>query len=346
MKKQGFVFMELLAVIVILSIILIITVPTVADIIYNVRLNSFIASEKMMVRAAKQYMGTNSEYLPAKIGDTLELKLSLLQSEELISHILDPWDNSDLCSGYVLITKVKANNYDYDPYLKCTYNYKVDSYITDKLVTSWKFDGNAYDYTPNNNEGTINNVSSTSNRFDTPDAALAFNGPSNFIDTNYDYSLSGEGGTTFSLWAKFSIINTDGKIKNIFGKNSQEYLLSQIDNKIRFVQWANDGSYAIKLTSNTNLQVDRWYYIVVVYDSLRERVYLYMNGVIDASDTILDCSFMDKAESLKIGRGFPDIGAAASTFFMGSIDNLSVYNRAWTADEVKLTYDIDRLVNR
>ncbi|MDD4644336.1 MAG: LamG domain-containing protein, partial [Bacilli bacterium] len=100
------------------------------------------------------------------------------------------------------------------------------------------------------------------------------------------------------------------------------------------------------LTSNTNLQVDKWYHIVVVHDNVKERVYLYINGAIDASDSVLDYLFMDKKESLKIGRGFPDIGAAASTFFMGSIDNLSVYNRAWTADEVKLTYDIDRLVNR
>ena len=340
MRIKGFVFVELLAVIVILTIILTITIPTVVTIIQNVRLNSFVADEKMMIKAAKKYFGTNDAYLPANIGNTVEIKLNLLQSRGLISDIKNPWDSSDTCDGYILVTKVATSKYDFSPYLKCENNYKADSYITDGLVTYWKLDGNAYDYTPNENQGTIQNSLSTINRFGIPNKALDFNGPSNFVDTNYDYSLNYDGETTFSLWVKFSMTDTDGKIKNILGKNGREYILSQIDNKIQFTQWDSDGAYAIQLTSNTNIQINKWYNIVLVYDGLEKRVYLYINGTVDTYNSTLQSSFANRTESLKIGRGYPDIGAASSTFFEGIIDNFCIYNRAWTSEEAKLNYDI------
>jgi hypothetical protein len=327
-----------------LAIILIITMPIVSSIIYNARLSSFVANEKMMIWASKNYLGTNENYLPVNIGDTIEIKLSLLQEQGLISNIQDPWNNNDTCGGYILVTKIGTNTYDYTPYLRCQSDYKIDSYITDNLDAYWKLDGNAYDYTPNKNQGTIYNSLATTNQYGVANKALNFNGPSNFIDTNYDYSLNYNEGTTFSLWVKFATIDTEGKVKNIFGKNNREYILSQIDNKIWFTQWDSKGLYAIQLTSNTNLQINRWYNIVLVYSSVEKQTYLYIDGVIDASSSTLSSSFENSNGTLKIGRGYPDIGAASSTFFLGAIDDFSIYNRTWSSYEVKLNYDVNKLI--
>jgi type II secretory pathway pseudopilin PulG len=344
MKEKSFTLIEVLVVIIVLSIILIITVPTIANIIYNARLNSFAANEKMMTWATKNYLSVNEGYLPINMGDTVEIKLSLLQSKGLISNIQNPWNNSDTCDGYILVTKVDTNEYDYSPYLKCQNNYKADGYIADGLITYWKLDGNAYDYTPNKNQGTIYNSLATANQYGAPNKAQSFNGPSNFIDTNYDYSLNYNGGTTFSIWVKFATIDTGGKTKNIFGKNSNEYILSQIDNKIWFTGWDSNGVYAIQLISNTNLQINKWYNMVVTYDNIVKKVNLYIDGVLDASDFILSSSFEDTNGSLKIGRGYPDAGAASSTFFLGVIDNFCIYNRTWSPYEVKINYDVSNLV--
>jgi type IV pilus assembly protein PilA len=128
MNKHGFTLIELLAVIIMLAIILIITMPIVSSIIYNARLSSFVANEKMMIWASKNYLGTNENYLPVNIGDTIEIKLSLLQEQGLISNIQDPWNNNDTCGGYILVTKIGTNTYDYTPYLRCQSDYKIDSY--------------------------------------------------------------------------------------------------------------------------------------------------------------------------------------------------------------------------
>jgi hypothetical protein len=304
--------------------------------IYNAQLNSFVATQKMMVWATKTHFEINGNLLPSNTGETIEVKLDVLQSENLINVVQDPWNTNETCDGYILITEVDTDKYDYTPYLKCQNNYKADGYVADGLIANWKFDGNAYDYTPNDNQGTIHNVVTTTNQYGVPDKALSFNGPSNYVDTNYDYSFSYNTGTTFSLWIKFAMDNTSGKTKNILGKNSWEYLLSQIDNKIVFTEWNSDGSYAIRLTSNTDIQIGKWYNIVVVYNEINKQVYLYINGVIDVYGTVTSSTFEDKKESLKIGRGYPDIGAASSTFFVGVIDNIYLYSRAWSPYEVKL----------
>jgi prepilin-type N-terminal cleavage/methylation domain-containing protein len=346
MDKNGFSLVELLAVIVMLAIILSITAPSITNIIQNTSLKSFIMNEEMMVRASKEYLSMKDNLLPSNVGDTIEIKLSLLQSEKLISSIPNPWDKDDICDGYILITKLGPNNYDYTPYLKCSSNYKANGYVEDGLAVSWKLDGNVYDYTPNNNLGVMYNSFSTVNRFGMDNKALGFNGPSNFVDTNYDYSLDYNGGTTFYLWVKFSTINTEGKVKNIFGKNSWEYLLSQVDNKIQFTQWASAGEYAIRLTSNINLEANKWYNIALVYNGLEKRAYLYVDGKLDSSNLTIASSFANNNESLKLGRGYPDIGAAASTFFTGTIDNFCIYNRALSLFEINLNYNVDKFISR
>lgn len=344
MKKKAFTLIELLAIILILSIVLTITIPTVSSIIASANLNSFMTGQKIMINATKLYLGINEQLLPSNIGETIEVKLSSLQSDDLISIIRNPWNNKDICDGYVLVTKIGPNQFDYVPHLKCDNNYKADSYITDCLVASWKLDGNAYDYTPNSNLGIIQNVSTTTNRFGTLNTALEFDGPSNFIDTNFDYSLDYNKGSTFSLWVRFDTINTSGKIKNLLGKNSKEFILSQIDDKIQFTVWNNKGDYAIQLVSNTSIEINKWYNIAVVYDNFKKQVYLYVNAVIDSTASVLTYPFENKTETLKIGRGYPDVGSASSTFFIGVIDNIKIYDRSLSSFEIKLYYDIDQLM--
>lgn len=346
MFKKGFTLIELLAVIIIIAIILVIAITGANNAISNTRINSFIANEQIMVNIVRYYFVTNSEYLPTDIGDTVEIKLGSLQAKGLISAIRDPWNLKNTCNGYILVTKISNKTYDYDPYLKCTDNYIAGGYVEDALTAYWKFDGNAYDYTPNDNHGVIQNATTTTNRFGVQNKALAFNGPSNFVNTNYDYSINYNTSTTFSLWVKFSTIDTGGKVKNIFGKNSWEYLLSQVDNKVHFTVWNSSGDYAIKLISKTNIEIGKWYNIILVYDATNNTFYLYINGTLDTYGTTSSINFANKNESLKIGRGFPDSGAAASTFFLGSIDSLYIYNRAFSEHEVKLNYDVYKIVSK
>jgi type IV pilus assembly protein PilA len=136
--KKGFTLVELLAVIVILAIILAIAVPSISSMINNAQRQAFIDNEKMIIKATKMYIGIDTNMLPINIGDTKEVTLNTLQSNNYIGIIKDPKDKAKTCNGYVLITKTDSNNYNYEPYLNCESDIKSSS--EDGLAAHYTFD--------------------------------------------------------------------------------------------------------------------------------------------------------------------------------------------------------------
>ncbi len=136
--KKGFTLIELLAVIVILSIILAIAIPRIIGIVDNVRINAAVKNEQMFLKAAKNYVAANDSVLPTNIGDTSEITLNQLQSANIVGMIKSPHNGSNECNGYVLVTKVGDNSFNYIPHLNC--NEDIGSTISDGLVAHYTFD--------------------------------------------------------------------------------------------------------------------------------------------------------------------------------------------------------------
>ncbi len=136
--NKAFTLVELIAVVVILGIILVIAVPQITDVINNAKVNAVIKNEEMLVRVTKNYLISNNEKMPTEIGSTEEVTLEQLQTEELIQPIKSPFINGN-CNGYVLITKIDNNSYDYTPHLNCV-DTERGSAESDGLILHYKFD--------------------------------------------------------------------------------------------------------------------------------------------------------------------------------------------------------------
>lgn len=135
--KRGFTLIELLAVIVILGIILAIAVPSVGRIIEESRYNSLLQIEQFVKDSAIKYLAVNNELYPTEIGTTIEIKIDELINKNFLNEVKSPWNNNK-CNGYVLITKIEDNNYNFIPHLNCFEN--ITNSVDDKLLLHYTFD--------------------------------------------------------------------------------------------------------------------------------------------------------------------------------------------------------------
>lgn len=118
-KSKGFTLIELLAVITIIGIVALITVPVVTDIIERTNTKVFTSNEKLMAISAENYYKLYPKELPSEVSGVTTVNLETLIQEGLIKVVRNPEDNTLLCGGYVVVTKTTENIFDYNSYLEC-----------------------------------------------------------------------------------------------------------------------------------------------------------------------------------------------------------------------------------
>lgn len=137
-KKKGFTLVELLAIIVILAIIAVIAIPSVKTIINNSKTRTYLNNEERLVDAAKLYLTRNTDKIPKDIGNTTEIKLSDLQASKYIGEIKSVFNKNNNCNGYVIVSKVADQKYDYTPHLNCIND--IGNSLENGLVVHYTFD--------------------------------------------------------------------------------------------------------------------------------------------------------------------------------------------------------------
>jgi len=211
--------------------------------------------------------------------------------------------------------------------------------INDGLVGYWTFDGRntpwtsdtvgmALDSSGNINTGTLTNMSkSISYIRGKIHQALDFDGTNDHIVIADSSSLTVALTFTISYWVKFDVLSTTNVIYN-----SGE----QINNWITQISTANKSTFSelgvADYASNTTLSNNVWYHITVVKNGDgASNLTFYLNGVNDGTASV---------GSVSTPSGSKNIGSITAGAFQtnGKIDDMRVYNRALSAQEVKMLY--------
>lgn len=123
MKKndiKAFMLIEIIAVIVIMSMLLIVVLPLIANAITTARLKYFQDQENMMLISGKDYFTDNREKLPKNQGDSEVVILKTLVDNSYIKPIKDAKkDICDVNQSYVEVTNLSSGNYNYNIRLVC-----------------------------------------------------------------------------------------------------------------------------------------------------------------------------------------------------------------------------------
>ena len=115
MKKKGFTLVELLAVIVILSLILVIAVPSVNRYIKQSKEKAYNTQISTIIEAAQAYASANSGLLPRKEEFVVKITLGQLKSSGLIKEeVKNPNDDKYFDDALTIEIKKKGETYNYD----------------------------------------------------------------------------------------------------------------------------------------------------------------------------------------------------------------------------------------
>jgi uncharacterized protein (TIGR02145 family) len=226
---------------------------------------------------------------------------------------------------------------------------------TDGLVAYYPFNGNANDESGNGNHGTATDATLTYDRFDNENSAYSFDGDGDYIVSNSNVGV-GQTTLTFSFWAKteygskrMAALSQDcgTDCDNAFGLVLNKFLNSAVvcddghmGTSPQSFGYAQPSHYATVRTTTANNGWNNYVLIVGADgDYSFNNFRFYVNGI----EQITNCDHNWGNSQWQFN--FPDyrlmIGNKPNSiegYFHGEIDDVAIWNRALTIEEINTTF--------
>jgi hypothetical protein len=209
------------------------------------------------------------------------------------------------------------------------------------LVGYWPFCGNANDQSGNGLNGTVNGATLTADRFGNSNSAYSFDGVNDFISTSYS-GILGTNSRSISFWYNSNSNNTEETVFTDYGGNNcgEGFACTLFPSNKPGVD--NTCSY---IKSNSMTSVNSWNYYTVTYDSSDSPfIYnckLYINGVLQSSTQSSSTLYnINTLNGINMIFGSSRLFDSSSVqFFNGKLDDIGVWNRALTPQEITQLYN-------
>ena len=224
----------------------------------------------------------------------------------------------------------------------------VPSYVpTDGLVGWWPFNGNANDESGNGNDGTVNGATLSSDRNGNSNSAYNFSQNPNYISLPEISTQLGapSSSATYSMWFKGAPINSFSTVGVILSAT-----ISPFDYQIRFETTRDVGGTSglrkkiyyrcpqenNEPTSQSNYDPNIWHNIIAVINSSNNTYSFYFDGFFDQTMSFtfnsLNNYYLNNRE-WQIGAIYPQPNNNSHQFY-GEIDDIAIWNRALTPQEI------------
>ena len=227
------------------------------------------------------------------------------------------------------------------------------------LVGYWKFDSDngtsAWDFSGKGNTGIYTGGADNNAQGKWDTNAGFFDGIDNYVSIADSASLTFNNATndlpfSVSMWVNFKAIA--GKEIALVGKYldsgafNAEWNTQLLDNGAYYFQCLGVAAYQrIKITSSFTANTGMWNHVIFTYDGSGSQngMNIYVNGVQDTSPTRANDSGYTKMSNysapVEIGA-VNRYGGIYASYMNGSIDEVKIYDKALTANEILKDYTL------
>jgi hypothetical protein len=210
------------------------------------------------------------------------------------------------------------------------------SFLTNGLVAYYPFTGNVNDASGKGNNGVATAITPAIDRFGVEGNAYQF-GPASVI-TIAPLTSANLPELTLSAWVKPTAFpSPHGSIINKYAAFSPEIsdyvLLLYSDLRVAFSNMRHIGGHDVTTTSS--LTLNDWTHVAVTLNSAGIGT-IWVNGVQKAQRDILPL-LPPSTEPVRIGQMVTADGSIIESF-LGSIDDVRIYNRAFSTSEIQELY--------
>ena len=207
------------------------------------------------------------------------------------------------------------------------------------LVGYWPFCGNANDESGNGNNGTVNGATLTTDRFGNSNSAYQSGQITPLVSVPNITINSGL--FACSYWIKYSSspINTSiADISHEWLNNGTFTTFRQLNSTLGFATAGANGISSQKIINSTNpIDTADWNHVVVVRNN--QLMKTWVNGINVAVDSINQNGNLTSTKNLFIGGDPENTIQNPLGKFNGKIDDIAIWNRALTPQEIKQVYN-------
>jgi hypothetical protein len=220
--------------------------------------------------------------------------------------------------------------------------------VTTGLMAYYPFNGNANDASGRGNNGVVSGAIPTFDRRGAPNSAYFFDGVNDNITIASSPSLHPFNQLTITFWIRVDsihnnhmpVIHKGGQAISQPWLANREYAvyLKQNYSACYFLIYSAGNEGGQHEVNSTSFFPHRWIFFAAVYDRQTHRMKSYLDGVLNQEVNDSYSSFNVNNYPLTIGTEAETVWPDHSPFF-GALDELRLYNRALSAEEIRALYD-------
>ena len=198
-----------------------------------------------------------------------------------------------------------------------------------ELVAYYPFNGNANDESGNDNDGTNNGATLTTDRFGNENSAMSFDGVDDFVDLEANFNYPNELPYSISIWAKCN--DTIGRY-NLFSKYISH------DNDGFMIEYQNEE---IRTYFSGNFEfvpfyANLYHHVVTIVNGEKIKTYIDNSLVSTVTDNFSNAS--STANTIIGAVTNDDTNNSLFRFFHGTLDDIRIYNKTLSEAEINDLY--------